>query len=484
MVHDLRDRVDLWLQRTEKDMKSFDGQGYIYGLRMFTAFARVLKHCLLAHKEDLDSSSQVASTSAPDPAHAPALASVPDSSSETKDLGSGASARAGAGTEAQQEQDEKICLQLGLVASAKAGAEADARHERDEEICLSMRNDVAQNRCRCEECVRLKQSNKLHLASLPIWLCKKYHDERLKLHPDVEKRKEKLIKLFDGFPSKPLPAKDDRTFTAHLFCVWPHCKNYELKRYEHKVTSHVEPANTYTAVKTFLDEHRDLKNNDYMVVKIDVSRHGEVSVFDVIVVVRSAAAQVAAEGSSMDDYDGLLSIHKHIADDDKQDKESMLEAFGEDKGQLNERCSPKVSEVNKLCLLLKILMQSVTRQNKKSADLANFDLPINLNILFSTIVQKFCARAQDGGNIETLLKRKLVELSDGCVECFRDECISFMSDLRHVVSSDNDYTHYSKCQDTIAQFVGNIKIDLSLMDSLTQKCAQKNDGVESAIIQR
>jgi hypothetical protein len=441
MVNDLRDRVDLWLQRTKKDMKSVDGQGYIYGLRMFTAFARVLQQCLLAHKVAVS-----ASSSASAPAPAPNYFSC--------------------------------CAPCLCPAPAPAPAHNGVRFGNAEEV-LSIRNEIAQNRCNCEECVRLKQSNKLHLASLPIWLCMNYHNKRLMLHPDVEKRKEELIKLYDNFPSRSLSPKDVekfRTFTADLFCVWPHCKNYELKRYEWLgwVTS-LDRAVTYEAAKKYLDEHSDLKNYDYMVVKIDLSRQ---SVFDVIVV-RSAVAQGAAESSSKDDYDAFLRLYNHIADDHKQDKESMFEALGEDKMQLNEHCSPKVSEVNKLHLLIKILKHSVTREDKTSAKLATFD-GTDLNILVSTIVQKFGARAQERGNIETQLKRKLAELSDGCVECFRDECISFMSDLRHVVLDFDDWNHYSKCQNTIAQCVGNIKIDLYRQQSPDDK---KSDEIEQAILQ-
>ena len=200
-----------------------------------------------------------------------------------------------------------------------------------------------------------------------------------------------------------------------------------------------------------------------MVVKFVVIQHDELSVFDVIVarttVARAAVAQDA--GSSNDTYDfnddGVDYVYNHVFVDDQKHNRlplnygSMLEALGEDKSQLNEPCSATFSELNKLCILLKILKQCVTHEDKTSADL-------------------------------TTLNRKLVELSDGCVECFRDECISFMSDLRHVVSQDCDYCHYSKCQGTIAQFIGNIKIDLSPLDSLWKKA--KNDGLERAIIQR
>ena len=486
MINDLRDRVDLWLQRTEKDMKSFDGHGYIYGLRMITAFAHVLKHCLLAHNQD-------------------------------KQFGKGAGATAGANA-AQQEQDQ--------------------------EIYLSVRNGIAQNRCNCEECTRLKQSNKLHLASLPIWLCMKYHDkERLIEHrecvlaagrchrdvkqeveerkkelterfgTDVEKRKAELISLFDGFPSSLLPPKGapkdakyvphlenpskTTEFTADLFCVWPHCKNYEITRYEfEEVTREGETLNEkLKAVKKHLDAHSDLKNYHYMVVKFVEKQYDKLSVFDVIVARTTVAKKEGQDaGSSNDTYDfngdgvdytRFLSLYNHIVDDLKPDKQSMLEALGEDETQLNEPCSAKVSEVNKLCILLKILKQGVTRQDKKSADLATFEGTDIKSPLFSTIVQKFGAREKDGEKKKVdvnTLNRKLVELSDGCVECFRDECISFMSDLRHVVSEVGDYDNYSKCQDTIAQFIGNIKIDLSPMDSLLNSA--KNDGVESAIIQR
>ena len=465
MINDLRDRVDLWLQRTEKDMKSFDGHGYIYGLRMITAFAHVLKHCLLAHNQD---------------------------------------------------------KQFGKGAGATAGANAGAQQEQDQEIFLSMRNGIAQNRCNCEECTRLKQSNKLYLASLPIWLCMKFVDPDVKkdveerkkelterFGADVEKRKEKLISLFDGFPSSPLlpkgakdvPNMENRRgqsktteFTADLFCVWPHCKNYEITRYEFEVKREVETLKTYEAVKKHLDDS-DLKNYHYVVVKFVEKQYDKLSVFDVIVARTTVAKKEGqAAGSSNDthdfngdgdDYASFFILYKHIVDDPKPDKQSMLEALGEDDKQLNEPCSAKVSEVSKLCVLLKILKQGVTRQDKVSADLATFEGTDIKSPLFSTIVQKFGAREKDGEKKKVdvnTLNRKLVELSDGCVECFRDECISFMSDLRHVVSEVGDYDNYSKCQDTIAQFIGNIKIDLSPRETLLNKA--KNDGVESAIIQR
>jgi hypothetical protein len=71
MVDDTRERVELWVIRTREDIKNFDGQGYIYGLRMFTAFARVLKQCLLAHKVDASAPASSSSSSASAPAPAP-----------------------------------------------------------------------------------------------------------------------------------------------------------------------------------------------------------------------------------------------------------------------------------------------------------------------------------------------------------------------------------------------------------------------------
>ena len=76
MIDDARERVNLWVLRTREDIRIFDGQGYIYGLRMFTAFARVLKQCLLAHNVDLDSSSQGVPAPASAPAPAPAVVVV------------------------------------------------------------------------------------------------------------------------------------------------------------------------------------------------------------------------------------------------------------------------------------------------------------------------------------------------------------------------------------------------------------------------
>jgi hypothetical protein len=507
MVNDLRDRVDLWLQRTEKDMKSFDGQGYIYGLRMFTAFAHVLKHCLLAHKVDASVPANPSSASAPASAPnyfsccAPAPVHVPASTS--------------ASVLAPAPNYFSCCAPAPVPVPASASTSAlahspDAQFSGSEEIYLTMRNEIAQNRCNCEECVRLKRSNKLHLASLPIWLCMNYHKKGLKLH-HVEKRKEELIKMFDGFPAKLLNASEvvdgspQTKFTADLFCVWPHCKTYEMKRYKYVVASQVEPADPHEAVNEFLKNHSDFENCPFMVVKIDMRQQNKKFLFDVLVA-RTIVARTTARWRSNfydfnddgSDYDFFSRLYKSVVDNVVDNGIPDDEGAGEDTLQHKKPCSANFLVVDKLCLLLKILEHSVTHQNKGNDKLTAFvekekkDQKIPATKLFLNIAQKFGTRAKDEDNAQTFgarakdddsaLNQKLLAflaLSDGCVECFRDECISFMSDLRHLVSEGNDYDHYSKYQDTIAQFVGNIKIDLSPMSTLTSN----NDGVENAIIQ-
>jgi hypothetical protein len=53
MVQDIAEKVDTWMQRSAADIQAFEDEGYDYGLRMFTAFARVVGHCFQAHENTM-----------------------------------------------------------------------------------------------------------------------------------------------------------------------------------------------------------------------------------------------------------------------------------------------------------------------------------------------------------------------------------------------------------------------------------------------
>ena len=51
MVDQVADRADTWMERSSEDIEASDGQGYDYGLRMLSAFARVVGKCSQAHDD-------------------------------------------------------------------------------------------------------------------------------------------------------------------------------------------------------------------------------------------------------------------------------------------------------------------------------------------------------------------------------------------------------------------------------------------------
>lgn len=51
MVDQVADRADTWMDRSFEDIEASDGQGYDYGLRMLSAFARVVGKCSQAHDD-------------------------------------------------------------------------------------------------------------------------------------------------------------------------------------------------------------------------------------------------------------------------------------------------------------------------------------------------------------------------------------------------------------------------------------------------
>jgi hypothetical protein len=214
MVLKIAEKVDTWMQRSTVDIQTFEGQGYDYGLRMLTAFARVVGQCFQAHENTMSES----------------------------------------------------------VRDQKKQAES-----------LRQWNRIALHRCRCEACLHLKQINKHHLASLPLWLCEEYASGQLEIDgfPHfVRDRRKSLTQLFSNDSDKPRgservdktndsdkPRDSERVdktiklYRAPLFCFWPHCRDYEIEKIEvpHKPKPEKDRIEKYrdyvtSFVKTFLLE--------------------------------------------------------------------------------------------------------------------------------------------------------------------------------------------------------------------------------------
>jgi hypothetical protein len=203
MVERVERRIDNWKQRSSADIEASDGQGYNYGLRMLFAFARVVQSSLQASEND--------------------------------------------------------CSQMQRSLSN-----------------LQQRNRIALNRCRCKACQHLAKIKKHHFASLPLWLCEEYAltkpGEHNNLPHEVQERKIELLRLFSDKLIDVEMEKVDGTFDhttllycASLFCFWPHCKNYEIRKIKIKIpkspkesphgVTNVDECRAY--VSKFLKEHND-----------------------------------------------------------------------------------------------------------------------------------------------------------------------------------------------------------------------------------
>jgi hypothetical protein len=101
-----------------------------------------------------------------------------------------------------------------------------SRAEERQTMSLGIWNCIAQNRCLCENCKKLQKIKKPHLASLPLWLCAKYANDRsIDLPHLVTKRTDELMDMLNVAPETEL-------YRAPLFCFWPQCKQYEIQKLE------------------------------------------------------------------------------------------------------------------------------------------------------------------------------------------------------------------------------------------------------------
>jgi len=168
MVLKIAEKVDTWMKRSAVDIQAFEGQGYDYGLRMLTAFARVVRQCFQAHENTMSE---------------------------------------------------------------------DVRDQKKQAESLREWNRIALQRCRCEACLHLKQINKHHLASLPLWLCEEYASEKHQIDSlphFVRDRQHSLAQLFSNDADKPGGSeranKTIELYQAPLFCFWPQCRDYEIEK--------------------------------------------------------------------------------------------------------------------------------------------------------------------------------------------------------------------------------------------------------------
>ena len=198
MVLKIAEKVDTWMKRSAVDIQAFEGQGYDYGLRMLTAFARVVRQCFQAHESTMSE---------------------------------------------------------------------DVRDQKKQAESLREWNRIALHRCRCEACLHLKQINKHHLASLPLWLCEEYASEKHQIDSlphFVRDRQHSLAQLFSNDADKPGGSeranKTIELYQAPLFCFWPQCRDYEIEKIE---VPHRTEEVPLTEVKQFLLGRRKSPDDPY-----------------------------------------------------------------------------------------------------------------------------------------------------------------------------------------------------------------------------
>jgi hypothetical protein len=232
MVEGIADKVDTWMRRSSVDIQAFEGQGYDYGLRMLTAFARVVRHCFQAHENTM--------------------------SEEVLD---------------QKKQAES----------------------------LREWNRIALHRCCCEACLHLKQINKNHLASLPLWLCEEYasreEDASRKHEIDslpqlVRDRRKSLMHLFPNDPIKTSSSeranKTIKLYEAPLFCFWPHCRDYEIEK--------IKVAHTPEKVDLIEGGYRNYVKQKLLTRKAKIDDHDDR--YEFIVSIHCNCDDVAARSST------------------------------------------------------------------------------------------------------------------------------------------------------------------------------------------
>jgi hypothetical protein len=498
LVKDISFRAEVWMSRTSEDIvENFEGQGYDYGLRMFTAFARVVMLCLQAH--------------------------------------------------------DGICVDILEQNQAKR---------------LSIWNRIAQHRCRCAACDHLKQINKHHLATLPLWLCEEYEGEKdsIKpmLPPFIEQRKEELIKLFSHIPATRIagsadpvqpnteqvdPASDagmEFKYTASVFCFWPQCQNYEIERLFIKI----EPneADVLKNVKSYLKKRRQESSKDWYEFVASIRKYSIKDEYDVIVIRPRQACDLkwtkapsklhSSEETSSQlriaeaVFPDLFPILKDLCElkeaviddlvidqspygqknvvfaldsageilkkkiwsfgDFIESKDSVLKADEKD-SVLNAddealACS-QPNQVTEVCLLL-FLLDVIKHARKDEGGIMKLSSVVEewterkkgtVENKYDQIVKKF------GEVTKVKVELDLSLWSSGCLECFMNQSIAFMSDLdQYICTSDScsgvtpntssaadDLVRYSSYQDTIGQHIHNIKIDHSFI-------SHSSDGAKNA----
>ncbi len=217
MVNKVTSRVTTFMERSPSDIKSSGGEGYDYGLNMLFAFARVVGKCLQAY-------------------------------------------------------EDVTCEDITVE------NDAAQKTERERATSLGQWNRIAQHRCHCEACVHLKQINKQHLASLPLWLCEDYASKNGKNHDIkslpyvVQERQKELIASFSEIPAaKTVQGKSDKKieiYKAPLFCFWPQCQFYEIEKLEienFEIENPGKGVDCLAQVKKVLNERRDDDRYEFVV---------------------------------------------------------------------------------------------------------------------------------------------------------------------------------------------------------------------------
>jgi hypothetical protein len=171
-----------------------------------------------------------------------------------------------------------------IVKSSLQTRDSDGSHMKQTPTELHQRNRIALNRCRCKACQHLEKIKKHHLASLPLWLCEEYaltkQDEHNNLPHEVQERKKELMRLFSDIKvdGAQTVQKTTQLYCAPLFCFWPHCNNYEVRKIEIQNTKKVTNVDECRAyVSNFLKENKDKNDNRFSFI---VSIHCDSNVDD------------------------------------------------------------------------------------------------------------------------------------------------------------------------------------------------------------
>jgi hypothetical protein len=176
MVQDIAEKVDTWMQRSAADIQAFEDEGYDYGLRMITAFARVVGHCFQAHENTM--------------------------SEEVLD---------------QKKQAESL-REWNRIALHRCRCEACLHLEQ-----INKHHLASLPLWLCEEYASREEdaSRKHEIDSLPHF---------------VRDRRKSLMQLFSNDSIKSSSSERANTtiklYQAPLFCFWPHCRDYEILKIE------------------------------------------------------------------------------------------------------------------------------------------------------------------------------------------------------------------------------------------------------------